>query len=264
MKRSALLFAIAVCFSASVCAQGAGAYAQRGGSSHFSGPGPRFAGPGFWRHGQAEITGAPYSATVTEQFTEALANGTTISRTSTGQIARDSSGRTYSQTTVNGGAFFDSRSGSRTIIFITDPVAGYSYVLNPSKKVAIRRPFQDTGVPPHPQNRGHEGNANVTVTDLGTQTDASSGLEMQGKRVTRTIPAGAIGNSQAIVSTTETWYSPALQIVIRSTRSDPRFGQSTYALTNISQNEPSASLFAIPAGYTVQDAPLWRGGSPQQ
>ncbi|MGH9582251.1 MAG: hypothetical protein ACRD4O_04885, partial [Bryobacteraceae bacterium] len=84
------------------------------------------------------------------------------------------------------------------------------------------------------------------------------------EQITRTIPAGAIGNSQVISSVTQTWYSPALQIVVRSTRNDPRFGQSTYTLSNISQNEPDPGQFTVPAGYTVKDAPHWRHGGPQQ
>jgi len=36
-----------------------------------------------------------------------------------------------------------------------------------------------------------------------------------------------------------------------SKRSDPRFGDTTYTLTNIQRQEPTASLFAVPADYTV-------------
>lgn len=210
------------------------------------------------------IAGAPYSATVTRQIMRTLENGTTISRTTTGQVARDSSGRTYEEQQITGGPFASSRNAPRTIVFISDPVAGYSYVLNAAKNTAMRFPFHG-----HPANGNssrrmlrpkNRQNPNETVTDLGTQTDAASGLELQGKRVTRTIPEGAIGNSQAITSTTETWYSPALQIVVRSTRNDPRFGQSTYTVSNIVQGEPNPSLFTVPANYTVKDARRGRGG----
>jgi hypothetical protein len=85
-------------------------------------------------------------------------------------------------------------------------------------------------------------------------------VNAQGKRISRTIAAGAIGNAQPISSITETWYSPDLQVVVSSKRSDPRFGQSTYSLTNIHRQPPDPSLFQVPAGYTVKDAPAGRFG----
>jgi hypothetical protein len=86
--------------------------------------------------------------------------------------------------------------------------------------------------------------------DLGTQT--INGISAQGTRFTRTIPAGQIGNNKAIVITNERWYSPDLQVVVKSVHSDPRQGQSTYTLTTIQRQEPAASLFTVPSDYTVQ------------
>ena len=50
----------------------------------------------------------------------------------------------------------------------------------------------------------------------------------------------------------ERWYSPDLQTVVKSTRSDPRFGTTTFSLTNIQKAEPAAALFTVPADYTVK------------
>jgi hypothetical protein len=105
----------------------------------------------------------------------------------------------------------------------------------------------------------------MVKTDLGTQN--VNGLTAQGTMTTRTIPAGAMGNEKPIVSTSETWYSPDLQTMISSKFSDPRAGQSAFALTNI-QTSADASLFQVPAGYTITDAPqgargqLRRNGPP--
>jgi hypothetical protein len=93
--------------------------------------------------------------------------------------------------------------------------------------------------------------ANANTESLGTQT--IEGLEVQGTRSTVTIPAGEIGNELPIVITNETWYSPKLQIVVLSKRHDPRMGDTTYKLVNVSQAEPPASLFQAPADYTVVD-----------
>jgi hypothetical protein len=37
-------------------------------------------------------------------------------------------------------------------------------------------------------------------------------------------------------------------MLIKSVNKDPRFGETSYELTNIQQGAPDASLFKIPAG----------------
>lgn len=91
----------------------------------------------------------------------------------------------------------------------------------------------------------------VKTESLGQQT--IDGLSVTGTRTTRTIPAGAIGNDQAIEIVSETWYSPDLQMVIMSKHSDPQIGETTYRLTNIQQGEPPHSLFEVPANYTIRE-----------
>src|SRR5260370_5588074 len=92
-------------------------------------------------------------------------------------------------------------------------------------------------------------NANATSESLGKQT--IDGVNVEGTRITRTIPAGEIGNEQPITIMSERWYSADLQMDVKSTHSDPRFGNTTYTLTNIQRTEPAASLFAVPSDYTI-------------
>src|SRR5262245_44140119 len=80
------------------------------------------------------------------------------------------------------------------------------------------------------------------------------GVECEGARSVATMPAGAIGNERPIETVNETWYSPELQMMILSKRSDPRFGESTYRVTNIVRSEPDAPLFQIPSEYTITDS----------
>jgi hypothetical protein len=198
------------------------------------------------------VTGAPYSADVTNSLVRNLPDGNSIQRTTTGHVARDNDGRTYSEETIKGG--FLGQNGPTMLVFLSDPVAGYSYVLNASTKVAKRRalrPSQEGGPPSGPRERNRPANPNVVTTDLGTQM--VNGVNVQGKSITHTIPAGAMGNAQPLVSTSETWYSPDLQVVVSSKRNDPMSGQSNYALTNIQRTAPNASLFQVPPDYTVQD-----------
>jgi hypothetical protein len=84
---------------------------------------------------------------------------------------------------------------------------------------------------------------------LGTKT--IEGVQVTGTRSTQTIPTGTIGNDKDLNVTRETWYSPELQLVIQSTQSDPRFGQTTYTLKNIQQGSPDVTLFQVPANYTI-------------
>ncbi len=198
------------------------------------------------------VTDAPYSATMTEQSIETLPNGAgTIRRSTSGTVARDSSGRTYVQQTFTSGPF-GSQNGPRTVIFITDPVAGYSYTLYPDKNLAIQRPFKTPPSSNRP-NRTRPNDPNVTVSKAtgGTYQNLNN---VETTTITRTIPANTIGNSATLTSTSTVVYSPDLQIVVSSTRNDPRFGQSTYTLSNIVQGEPANISFSVPSGYTIQTA----------
>jgi hypothetical protein len=121
-----------------------------------------------------------------------------------------------------------------------------------------------TGAPPPPP--GAEGSGMVMewhggaerrgkTESLGTQT--IEGVEAEGTRNVTTIAAGEIGNDRPIEIVFERWYSPALQTVVMTRHVDPRFGETSYRLTNISRDEPARSLFEVPAGYTVKE-----GGGP--
>jgi hypothetical protein len=89
------------------------------------------------------------------------------------------------------------------------------------------------------------------VESLGTQF--MEGIAVDGTRTTLTIPAGQIGNEQPIQIVSERWFSPDLKVLVMSRQSDPRFGETTYRLTNITRAEPSPQLFEIPADFTIVD-----------
>ena len=94
---------------------------------------------------------------------------------------------------------------------------------------------------------------NEVTEKLGTQL--IEGVSAEGTRTTVTIPAGEIGNERAIEIVSERWYSPELQVVVMTKHSDPRFGETVYKLTNINRVEQPKSLFEVPPGYTVKEAP---------
>jgi hypothetical protein len=211
--------------------------------------------------GGKTVTGAPFSATISTQTTQVLADGNRIDRTTSGTIARDSQGRTRRDMTLPAiGPWNTSGQAAPHVVFINDRVAGTQYILQPDKKVARKMERLHHGQRggaraggaqdevQFPTGRGDQ--SNVTTTSLGAQT--INGVQAQGTRTTRTVPAGTIGNANAIVITNERWYSPDLQTVVLSKRSDPFMGETTFQLTNIQKQEPDASLFQVPSDYTVK------------
>ena len=226
-------------------------------------------GPMF--EGVKPVRGAPFSAPVTTQPAQVLADGNQINRTETSTVSRDSSGRTRRDFSLSKIGPWSAAGTPRQLVNITDPVARQSYLLDVTDKTVVKMPFhEDHGVAFHehhsvgpnalPRWRDQvEGSASAesapskiqtTTESLGTQ--AMEGVAVQGTRTTETIPAGAIGNQEPIVITTERWYSPDLQEVVYSKHVDPRFGTTIRQLTNITRQEPDPSLFQVPADYTVR------------
>lgn len=217
------------------------------------------------------VTGAPYSADEVTEHTQTLADGNRIVNTTTTKIYRDSQGRTRTETTLPAIA---AGPAPPTMITIADPVAQVTYLLNPTdktaRKIAIKQlqvsdnktSLAAPALPPPPPLAAGAGpvffstaalpKADAKTEDLGTQV--FDGVSATGSRTTETIPAGAIGNDQPIQTVSERWFSPDLQIVLKATNTDPRIGQTTQTVNNLSRSEPDPSLFQVPADYTVSDA----------
>jgi hypothetical protein len=204
------------------------------------------------------VQGAPFSALATKETSQTLADGTHITSTIKAMLYRDSQGRVRREVTLSGFGPLQVSGQPARFVVIFDPVAGVVYILNPEKKVVRRMPM-----PPGAQQRAEAGGqqglawlqnspaaAHAQTESLGTQT--ISGVKAEGTRVTRTIPAGQIGNDKPVVIAAERWYSPDLQILVKSKRTDPRFGDTTFTLSNIQRQEPEAALFQVPVDYTLK------------
>jgi hypothetical protein len=79
------------------------------------------------------------------------------------------------------------------------------------------------------------------------------GVNAEGVREVSTIAAGVIGNDRPIQVSNESWYSAELQMNIMTKHSDPRTGDESFHLTNISRSEPAAYLFQAPTGYQINE-----------
>ncbi len=237
------------------------------------GPGGRMELLGFNEmHPGKVVTGAPYSATASVVSSQTLADGTAINRNTQSQVYRDSQGRTRREVTMPAGGPLATGGQSKTVIMIHDPVAGAAYILHPDTKIAEKLPAPPSGANAKAPSADVQSrfeahmqqeiaNGTLKKDDLGTQT--MDGISAQGTRYTRTIPAGQIGNDKPITVISESWYSPDLQIVVKTSRTDPRFGTSSYSISSLQRTEPAASLFTVPSDYTVQAAkPHGHGGHP--
>jgi hypothetical protein len=251
------------------------------------GPGRPGGGPGgFGGRGGNElmgfgrtVTGAPYSGTETLTIAEKFADGNSVNTTTTAVKARDSQGRTSVTETITPATASGKAPYTRTTI--TDPVAGFRYELNSATMIAVqtRMPRQGRGEPTGSTSSSasaavrsatpgttlgtvtRPNGAIVTTSSNGTAT--VNGVLATHTLVTEVIPAGAIGNANPITTTRTTYISPDLKIPVQIKTVDPRVGTTDMELTNISTGEPSAAMFAVPAGYTIKKEVEGRGpGGP--
>ncbi|MCC7175628.1 MAG: hypothetical protein IT159_10560 [Bryobacterales bacterium] len=235
------------------------------------------------------VKDAPYSADSLTETTQTLADGSRIVRKSTATVYRDSQGRMRREQTLGAAGPPSAQPGEPLrLVTISDPVAGVSYTLDPRTRTATRLPSAvvvehlalppdaqwirqeapeevfDTAVPSpsgKPAKRvvrttvvRHAGDAGQAEGErLGKQV--MEGVEVEGTRQVTPVPAGQTGNGEQVKVAFERWYSPRLQTVVLSRRSDPHAGDTVYRLTNINLSEPPASLFQVPAGYAVKEGP---------
>jgi hypothetical protein len=215
------------------------------------------------------VTGNPLTAQITVTRDTTLADGNKIHHVSETTLYRDSQGRVRREMTVDVGT--PATAGVKhTIITINDPVSGHRYTLDPANKTARELPGRkghgggpehshgpglgpEAGPGPHPDGLG-DGlkqllSKDVQQQQLGTKTIA--GYESEGRRVTRTIAAGEIGNEKPIEVVTERWFSKDLQLPVLVVHTDPMMGTVTTKLTTVTKGDPDASLFQVPDDYKV-------------
>ena len=209
------------------------------------------------------VKNAPYSADLVTETTQTLTDGNHIRQSSTAKVYRDTEGRTRREQSLNALGGLAPSSNLPQVVFINDPVAGFNYALNPQNRTATKsawaRPGRGGQAPGSSQQmarlrqgRGGAARQNIKTESLGRQT--IEGVPADGTRTTMTIAAGQWGNEQPIQIVTERWYSPDLQTVVLSKRTDPRMGETVSKVTNISRSEPPNSLFEPPADYKVAEA----------
>jgi hypothetical protein len=248
--------------------------------------------------------GRPYSAEAITEFVQVLSDGNRITRRTVTRTFRDSEGRTRREQTKPGDDIeqvtivdpvghvsfvleAQTRTAWRQPTMIATarmrtpagrgggtPEASWTVVM-PRMTDQERREAETTGRVALAENaremsgqlkkaqeRAASGEGTSTREDLGTQT--VEGILAEGTRITTVIPAGGIGNEQPIKIVSEQWYSPDLQVFVMTKHSDPRSGETTYRLANISRGEPDRLLFEVPADYAIKEAGFRRTPMPRE
>ena len=149
------------------------------------------------------VSGAPFTLTLSTQWTRRLSDGSTITLINHRLIARDSSGRVFQEqrrlVPEN-----DPNADRVSNLQWSDPEKGAYYDCLATTLVCqldTYRPIaSEVPAVPGPTMNGK---AFVTVQPLGMRT--IEGMETQSRLETTTINAGAIGNDKPIVITKEFW-----------------------------------------------------------
>lgn len=210
------------------------------------------------------VTGKPILATITITHTEDLPNNT-ITNTSKGTFARGADGSIYRDLKFAAIGPWAAPGKAQEFVYIRNVTQGTQYVVNVAKGTYREFPIRDRK-PDRDRKKDRPdatNSSNETVNDNpnGSYTDpvTNTVYPVDDRKVTRTIPAGTIGNLNAIVITSERWYSTALDLLLKDTHTDPRFGTTTYQLSNIGQS-PSDSLFTPDPSFKQAQGGEYRGG----
>jgi hypothetical protein len=235
----------------------------------------------------------PYTVEFHITRVQTLANGATITQETKEVVARDSEGRGMTAITLIPPAGGESTNTSvhvslpdrtminwnsvsrRATVFHPQPLGASGCWSSVPSGVVTTGPIPDASAPriplPSPagesggvlSSQGLDGRASTPRTapnqpqreELGT--DTILGVEVQGARMTRTTPAGRIGNDEPLLRTEEIWSAPSLGgLVLREITDDPRTGKSTREAVSLDLSEPDPAVFQPPEGYEIVDQEL--------
>jgi hypothetical protein len=202
------------------------------------------------------VTGKPILANFKITRMQTLEGGNSISNTTTGTFARSTDGSTYRDVKFTAIGPWAASGKAQEFIYIRNIAKGMQYVVNVRKGTyrafPIREHNPSKGGKMDRSNSPDTNNETVSDNPIGTYTDPATNTPypVDDQKITRTIPAGTIGNALPIMITSERLYSSALDLLLEETRTDPRFGTTAYQLSNIGQS-PASSLFTPDPSLTL-------------
>jgi hypothetical protein len=198
------------------------------------------------------VVNQPYSAELVADTVQVLADGTRVTRTLPNlRLYRDSAGRTR----TDGPILTNPDTGKEKVVMvvIVDPVAGFQYVLDLRQRIAHRRPLE-APAPPAANSAAEPAQPERpqrTVEPMGSQW--IEGVSSEGTRVTMGLAAAAPDAAPQVLSRTEYWLSPDLQVMVLRRQIDPQGGEFRNRLIHILRAEPDLRLFQPPSDYRMVD-----------
>jgi hypothetical protein len=191
-----------------------------------------------------------FSATAELESTQVLSDGSTEQKKTFNNIARDSTGRIYNE---RRSLVPPSFTGTPRIlsVHLYDPQNRLNTFLDPATHIARQSVLTKPVAAPTLGTAAQATNPLVQEEDLGGEI--MENVTVHGTRKRRTIPGQFSGTGKPIVVTDEYWYSDDLHLNMLVKHDDPRTGEQTVTITNVSRTEPEESMFQIPTSYKVVD-----------
>lgn len=208
---------------------------------------------------------APFSGIVKSTFEQKLADGNSIHGVMRTRQARDSTGKTRTEFAQGCERGEDGQPQEMLNVSVFDPIlkTTMNWQVNQFAMPKVVRIVHQNEVPvkqPSPEELAERqkiaqvrqpSKEEFRTENLGTKS--FHGVTAQGSRKVRTIPAGEEGNDLPLEVVEEYWVSKQLGLAVMIVRDDPRQGRTTAEFEELNVGEPDPALFAVPAGYKVED-----------
>ena len=196
---------------------------------------------------------APFTATARTVWVRTLPDGSTVTSENARLVSRDAQGRIYQQrATFVPVPNLPNREMQVHATDFYDPTEHTHYHCEASTSICdLHNYYAPVTEAVEPAGLRPDRTTFLTRKDLGVDTFA--GLEVQKSRETTTVYTETVGNTRTILRTVDYWYSPALGVNVQVKRHDPRDGDQTLWLTDVSLTAPDPETFKLPEGYRILD-----------
>jgi len=196
---------------------------------------------------------APFMAIAKTLWVQTLPDSSTVTHQNERVVARDMDGRIFQERrTFTPVPNPDNEQSIAYMSVYSDPVKHTLANCNPNLKVCnLFDYYNPVTAPEDPAGLQPDKRTFLTRENLGV--DTFDDIEVQRSREIYTFFSQAIGNTKTILRTVEYWYSPQLGVNLQVKRHDPRDGDQTLWLTNITLSAPDPATFEIPQGYKIID-----------
>jgi hypothetical protein len=196
---------------------------------------------------------APFMAVAKTTWVRNLPDGSTITTQNERVVTRDAEGRIFQERrTFTPVPDVQDQKSEAYINVYSDPVEHTLYNCRLAMRTCELFPYYEpVDAPLTPAGLQPDGMTFLTRENLGV--DTFEGMEVQRSREVFTHYIATIGNTKTVLRTIDYWYSPALDVNVKVVRHDPRDGDQTLWLTDISMQQADAEIYKPPAGFHIID-----------